>query len=85
MADTSILLTGIEYKVRKLIERQTLLNSRLNGLQQENDLLRTKIVQQEETINQITNQTNTNNIVQSLGNEKEKIARFNPKELVNPS
>jgi prefoldin subunit 5 len=75
MADTSILLAGIEYKVRKLIERQTLLDERINGLQQENDLLKTKIVQQQETINHITNITNTNNIVQSLGNEKETIER----------
>ncbi|MBS4057166.1 MAG: hypothetical protein KKD74_14140 [Bacteroidetes bacterium] len=73
MADTSTLIAGIEFKIRKLVERQALLDEKVKGLEHENNSLKQTIAQQKETINQLTNQNNTNTIIQSLGREKESI------------
>jgi archaellum component FlaC len=75
MAETSVLLSGIDYKVRKLIQEYEILKERCRELEKENDQLRTTLNIQEETINRINQQLNSNTIIQSLGSEKETIEK----------
>jgi dynactin complex subunit len=71
MMETSILLSGIEYKIRQLMnenirlkENVSKLQSELNYLQQQNDVLIEKN-------NELTHKNDINHIAESFGNEKE--------------
>jgi len=75
MAETSVLLSGIEYKVGKLILEYEALRNRCQELQTENDQLKITLKEQEETINRIRKQESNNTIIQSLGSEKETIEK----------
>jgi DNA repair exonuclease SbcCD ATPase subunit len=75
MAETSVLLSGIDYKVRKLIQEYESLKERYRELKIENDQLKTTLDEQEETLNRINQQVNNNTIIQSLGSEKETIEK----------
>ncbi len=71
MADTSILVSGIEYKIRKLIDKNIQLNAAVRKLTEENDLLQHKIQELEDIKSQLTQQINKNIIANSLNGEEE--------------
>lgn len=75
MAETSVLLSGIEYKVGKLILEYEGLRKLCRELKAENDQLKITLKEQEETINRISKQESNNTIIQSLGSEKESIEK----------
>jgi cell division septum initiation protein DivIVA len=71
MADTSILVSGIDYKVRKLIDHNLLLNTEIERLQDENNSLTKRIHELENNLGQLTQQINKSIIANSLEGEKE--------------
>jgi len=71
MADTSILVSGIEYKIRKLIDSNIQLNSEAKRLTEENKLLNEKIKELKDINSQLTQQINKHIIANSLNGEKE--------------
>jgi predicted nucleic acid-binding Zn-ribbon protein len=71
MADTSILVSGIEYKVRKLIDHNLHLSNEVERLNDENNLLNKRIQELENNLSQLTQQINKSIIANSLEGEKE--------------
>lgn len=71
MADTSILVSGIEYKIRKLIDSNIQLKSETERLTTENKLLNDKLKELEDIRSQLTQQINKHIIANSLNGEKE--------------
>lgn len=71
MADTSILVSGIEYKIRKLIDDNIQLKSEMERLTEENKLLNEKINELEDLRSHLTQQINKHIIANSLNGEKE--------------
>ncbi len=71
MADTSILVSGIEFKIRKLIDKSINLANEVDRLQKENNTLNKKIALLEINLSQLTQQINKSIIANSLEGEKE--------------
>lgn len=71
MADTSILVSGIEFKIRKLIDKSINLANEVDRLQEENNTLNKKIALLEINLSQLTQQINKSIIANSLEGEKE--------------
>ena len=71
MAETSVLLAGIELKVQKLIAHNTLLSKKVTDLTDENEALKSELAELQESHSQLTDQINKKIIVNALGNEKE--------------
>jgi FtsZ-binding cell division protein ZapB len=71
MADTSILVSGIEYKIRKLIDSNIQLRSEIERLTEENKLLNEKIKELEDLRSHLTQKINKHIIANSLNGEKE--------------
>lgn len=71
MADTSILVSGIEYKVRNLIENNIRLTEALESLRNENKSLHQHIKELEQHIDSLTQKINKNIVSNSLEGEKE--------------
>lgn len=71
MADTSILVSGIEYKIRKLIDSNIQLNLETKRLTEENIFLNEKIKELKDINSQLTQQINKHIIANSLNGEKE--------------
>lgn len=71
MADTSILVSGIEYKVRNLIENNIRLTDELESLRSENKSLHQHIKELEQHIDSLTQKINKNIVSNSLEGEKE--------------
>jgi predicted RNase H-like nuclease (RuvC/YqgF family) len=71
MAETSVLLAGIELKVQKLIAHNTLLSKKVADLTDENEALKSELAELQESHSQLTDQINKKIIVNALGNEKE--------------
>ncbi len=71
MADTSILVSGIEFKIRKLIDKSINLANEVDRLQEENNTLNKKIALLEINLSHLTQQINKSIIANSLEGEKE--------------
>lgn len=71
MAETSVLLAGIEYKIRKLIDANTRMTERLADLERENHDLRQKVLNLVESNTELTDHLNKKIIVNALGNGQE--------------
>lgn len=71
MADTSILVSGIEYKIRKLVDSNIQLKLETERLTEENKLLNDKLKELEDIRSQLTQQINKHIIANSLNGEKE--------------
>lgn len=71
MAESSVLLAGIELKIQKLIARNTLLSKKVADLTDENEALKSELAELQESHSRLTDQINKKIIVNALGNEKE--------------
>lgn len=71
MAETSVLISGIEYKVQKLIAHNKKLNARVIDLESENEDLQAKLAEIQESHGQLTDQLNNKVIVNALESEME--------------
>ncbi len=71
MADTSILVSGIEYKVRNLIDSNIRLKNELESLRSENTSLHQHIKELEHNIDSLTKKINKSIVSNSLEGEKE--------------
>ena len=73
MAETSIILSEIEVKVRKLIEAQQQLKEENRRLASENMMLREQYEALVQTSQELQDKINKNTIVNALGNNEEEI------------
>jgi len=71
MAETSVLLAGIELKIQQLIARNKELSKKVADLTDENEALKSELVELQQSHSQLTDQINKKIIVNALGNEKE--------------
>ncbi len=71
MAETSVLISGIEYKVQKLMAHNKRLIARVNDLESENEDLHGKLAEIHESHGQLTDQLNKRVIVNTLESEME--------------
>jgi len=73
MAETSIILSEIEVKLRKLIEMQQQLKEENRRLASENQALREANEMLEQASQELQDKINKNTIVNALGNNEEEI------------
>ncbi|MDY0078653.1 MAG: hypothetical protein RBR87_15400 [Bacteroidales bacterium] len=71
MAETSVLISGIEYKLQKLIAHNKQLHARVEDLESENETLQAALAELQESHGQLTDQLNKKVIVNALESEME--------------
>ncbi|MCK9452522.1 MAG: hypothetical protein M0Q90_12580 [Bacteroidales bacterium] len=71
MAETSVLISGIEYKLQKLIAHNKRLRARVEDLESENETLQAVLAELQESHGQLTDQLNKKVIVNALESEME--------------
>jgi len=71
MAETSVLISGIEYKLQKLIAQNRQLRARVEDLESENETLQAGLAELQESHGQLTDQLNKKVIVNALESEME--------------
>ncbi len=71
MAETSVLISGIEHKVQQLIARNNQLSKRVKDLTDENEALKSELAELQQSHSQLTDQLNKKIIVNALEGEKE--------------
>ncbi len=71
MAETSVLLAGIELKIQQLIARNKELNKKVADLTDENEALKSELAELQQSHSQLTDQINKKIIVNALENEKD--------------
>ncbi len=71
MAETSVLLSGIEHKVQKLIAHNNQLSKQVKDLTDENEALKSELAELQQSHSQLTDQLNKKIIVNVLEGEKE--------------
>jgi predicted RNase H-like nuclease (RuvC/YqgF family) len=71
MAETSVLISGIEHKVQQLIARNNQLNKKVKDLTDENEALKSELAELQQSYSQLTDQLNKKIIVNALEGEKE--------------
>jgi len=71
MAETSVLISGIEYKIQKLIAHNKQLIARVDDLESENEGLQARLAELQESHGQLTDQLNKRVIVNALESEME--------------
>lgn len=71
MAETSVLLAGIELKIQQLIARNKELSKKVAGLTDENEALKSELAELQKSHSQLTDQINKKIIVNALENEKD--------------
>jgi predicted nucleic acid-binding Zn-ribbon protein len=71
MAETSVLISGIEHKIQQLIARNNQLSKKVKDLTDENEALKSELAELQQSHSQLTDQLNKKIIVNALEGEKE--------------
>lgn len=71
MAETSVLISGIEYKIQKLMAHNKQLIARVGDLESENEALQAELAELRESQVKLTDQLNKRVIVNTLESEME--------------
>ncbi|MBG0782771.1 MAG: hypothetical protein H0S84_10920 [Bacteroidales bacterium] len=71
MAETSVLISGIEHKVLQLIARNNQLSKKVKDLTDENEALKSELAELQQSHSQLTDHLNKKIIVNALEGEKE--------------
>ncbi|MBU1369001.1 MAG: hypothetical protein KJ578_15660 [Bacteroidetes bacterium] len=71
MAETSVIISGIEYKVQKLISLNSQLKRKVEDLESENEAIQAELIELQKSHAQLTDQLNKKVIVNALESEME--------------
>ncbi|MDA3944453.1 MAG: hypothetical protein PF694_13050 [Bacteroidetes bacterium] len=71
MAETSVIISGIEYKVQKLISLNSQLKRKVDDLESENEAIQAELIELQKSHAQLTDQLNKKVIVNALESEME--------------